>query len=190
MRRMLSFAALSLAITCSAVAEERETVVTASVAHGGFGGPEARLTTLNGGTNLLMGGKGAWLIDHTYYLGGGGFGSVRDVKDTNLNLGYGGVLFGILREPSKKFHYYFEVLVGAGSLSEPDRDRSHTGSVHHSDSFFVVEPAVGGSINLSEFATLNGGLSYRMIEGNDIAGMDDSDLSGLALQVNVMFGKF
>lgn len=189
MGRMLSILAAGLLFAGSAVAEERETVLTGQVEHGGFGGPEARITRLNGGTNLLMGGKGAWLIDHTYYVGGGGFGTVRDVKDTQLNLGYGGVLLGILREPSKKFHYYFEVLVGAGSLNEPGNDM-HEGTVHRSDSLFVVEPAFGGSINFAPFATFNAGLSYRVIEGADNASVSNSDVSGLALQVNVMFGKF
>jgi len=186
---MLSAVTLGLLVAGTAVAEEREAVLTGKVEHGGFVGPEARITNLNGGTNVLMGGKGAWLIDHTYYLGVGGFGSVRDVKDTQLNLGYGGVLLGILREPSKKFHYYGEVLVGAGSLNEPGNDM-HEGVVHRSDSLFVVEPAIGGSINLTEFATFNAGLSYRVIEGTNNATISNSDVSGLALQVNVMFRKF
>ncbi len=189
MRGMLSFALLGLAIACPAAAVERETLLPENVVHGFFGGPEARISAINGGANLLLGAKGAWLIDHTYYVGGAGFHTVRDIKDTDLRLGYGGLVLGVFREPSKQIHSYIELLVGAGALGEPDNPH-HSGAVHKRDSVFVVEPAVGVTVNLGQFVTLNSGLSYRMIEGSDIAEVSDSGFSGLSLHVNAMFGRF
>lgn len=81
---------------------------------GGFGGPELRLTQLDNETNYLMGGKGAWLVDHRFYLGGAGFGSTKTIGDTNMRLGYGGVMLGYIF-PSTKIHTVsVELVAGAG----------------------------------------------------------------------------
>ena len=58
---------IALTITSQAYAQERETFFQGEIASGGFGGPELRISQIDGETNLLMGGKGAWLIDHQFY---------------------------------------------------------------------------------------------------------------------------
>ena len=55
-------------------AHAEETLFDGNITHGWFFGPAWKMTSLNGETTHLSGGRGAWIINHTYMLGFGGYG--------------------------------------------------------------------------------------------------------------------
>ncbi|MDH5258009.1 MAG: hypothetical protein OEX07_08365 [Gammaproteobacteria bacterium] len=180
------FIPIFLLSACSSIfAGERDSFFSSDIKHGGFGGPTIHFTEINGETNYLVGGQGAWLINQKYYLGGAGYGSIKDVEDTNEKLDYGGLLAGMKFDPLNKIHYSADILVGMGSL---DDDSSNSNSSE--DIFLVIEPGVYVNISLTRFAELDIGITYRYINGSDQQDMSDSDLSSVSIGASVMFGKF
>ena len=165
---------------------ERQTLFKGEVSNGGFGGPEARISQIDGETNVLMGGKGAWLINNKYYLGGAGTGAMKTLGTENYDFGYGGIMFGFILKPHSVINYSFELVAGAGGLSK----RSQSNDDGEEDIVWVVEPAAYASLNLTDFAKATVGVSYRSVYGSSITGLSDSDLSGLSANIALLFGKF
>jgi len=62
------------AMTVVATGQEAETLFAGEVVHGGFGGPVLKASTVNGSPALFVGGRGGWIINHSFILGGGGDG--------------------------------------------------------------------------------------------------------------------
>jgi len=175
-------------------AEERNTLFSMhGMHHGGFGGPVLKATKIGDNTNYLMGGKGAWLINHQFYLGGGGQGTLKDINSEGERMAYGGLIFGYIGQPNKPVNYSLEMLIGGGRIGMSglhDEVTSHNTQGDSSDGFFAAEPAVLVNFNLSRFATASVGLSYRYISGSNQATLTDSELSGLTAQLSFMFGRF
>ena len=49
-----------------------EQLVSGKIESGGFGAPVWKITQINGETAMLTGGRGGWIINHTFVIGGGG----------------------------------------------------------------------------------------------------------------------
>lgn len=188
MNKKLIAMALALLVATPAFCEERDTLLKGNVTHGGFGGPEIRFTQIDGKGNALIGGKGAWLVNHQYYLGGAGFGAVKKFGNEDLSLGYGGLLMGYIFPSQKLFTYSVELLAGAGGISRNDNVASYGN--HQEDTIIVFEPAVYAQLNLTKFANINAGISYRTIGDSNTSGLSNSDLSGLSANINIVFGAF
>jgi hypothetical protein len=178
---LLSFALMSF--LSLAHAEQRQTLVESqSLESDGFGGPTLSFTQVNDNATWAMGGKGAWLINHRFYLGGGGFNTFLAESDNDGLLQHEGVILGYIAQPNKVIHFTFEVLVGGGQLILDEQDGV--------DYVFAAEPQAYMSINVASFAVVNIGASYRYISGSNDSTLSDSTLSGAALNMNIMFGKF
>lgn len=164
-------------------ASDREVLLSSNgYDSGGFGGPSLTFTQLNGHTTWGSGGKGAWLVNHTYYLGGGGFNTFLNESDQDGLIQHEGVIFGYIMKPNNVFHFTFELLIGGGQLLLDGVDKV--------DGFFAAEPQASLSVNLASFMVANVGVSYRYISGSEHDVFTDSKLSGSAININVMFGKF
>ena len=51
---------------------------------GGFGGPVLKVTRINDVFGLIVGGRGGWIYKHTYAIGGGFYGLLRDIEVENI----------------------------------------------------------------------------------------------------------
>ena len=158
------------------------------VEHGGFGGPVLRFTQINGEFGVLTGGRGGWIIDHRFVLGGGGCGLANRIEIPNttgakLEMGYGGGMVEVIIASDELIHFSMECLVGAGGLTSPD-DRGKD------DAFFVLEPGANLMLNVTKFFRFGLGASYRYIQGASYKGIDSSDLSGPAAVLTFKFGSF
>ncbi|MDH5218035.1 MAG: hypothetical protein OEX19_10085, partial [Gammaproteobacteria bacterium] len=114
---------LSLVFLSSASqAMERETLIghKDDIHHGGMGGVIIKGTNIGGTNQVMVGGKGAWLIDHQLYIGGSGYGATRELNanNTNYNIGLGGVMMGYFFLPHKLIHVGTEIVVGGGGIAE------------------------------------------------------------------------
>jgi hypothetical protein len=183
-----------LLIITPASAQERETLFSNNqVSHGAFAGLLGKFSQISGESATFAGGKAAWLINHSYYVGGGGFTTLGDIKitddakaETKYGLVYGGFLVGYIYEQHKYLHYYYDILVGKGSLSaKGDSDKPD-------DGLLLFEPSFDVSLGLSKYADFNIGVSYRYVIGSssDDKKLSNGKMSSLALNLSINFGKF
>lgn len=176
---------------------QEETLVCGEVESGGFGGPAVQLTQINGEGAVLVGGRGGWIINHTFVLGGGGYGLVTDVSakiaDTAkglryLEMGYGGLDLEFIASSNRLVHLSFGLLVGGGGVRY--KDERITVSNESMDSFFVLEPSAHINLNVTHFFRIAAGVSYRYVNGVNSPITSNTDLSGPSAILTLKFGKF
>jgi hypothetical protein len=183
-------------VSFSALAQE-ETLIGESIESGGFGGPVVKFGSINGSSGILVGGRGGWIINHAYILGGGGYGLANNVKaktlgpndERYLNFGYGGLELEYVSDSDRLIHYSFMTLIGAGGVGWRD-DNIRTGSNGDDASFFILEPAANVTLNVSKFFRISAGVSYRYITGTESAAASNADLSGPSAVLTLRFGQF
>lgn len=155
-----------------------------------------------GGPGIFTGGRGAWVINfdktRALHIGGGGYGLttkhlIDDItvegETPHLAFGYGGLELGYVNRSNRLLHLTAQTLIGAGGAMYRDRefrwDRSET-----PDPVFVMEPEVGAELNLTTFARLTAGISYRWISGLKLDGVQEQDLNGFNGVFSIVFGSF
>jgi hypothetical protein len=186
---------LLIVFTCTLMAQE--TLFSGTVTHGGFGAPEIKFTQIGDNFGVLVGGKGGWIINHIFVIGGGGYGLVNNIPTNNiinnermnLNFGYGGLILEYIQDWDKLLHYSFSALIGGGALSFRDR-RNHQLEDSDITSFFIVEPGANAEVNIASFFRLNAGISYRLIPSVNFDRFNEQNMSGLAINLTFKFGKF
>lgn len=190
----LATSAAGLLSASPGAAQQPETLLGRDFESGGFGGPTVQVMDMGDDVAVFVGGRGGWIINHVLSIGGGGWGltnkvatSVTDTAggDTRLNVGYGGVILEYTLRPYELVHYSASLLAGwgsagYGSLEAPDA----------SDTFFVLEPAAGAELNVTEFFRLVLGVSWRFTQGLELEGFTDEDMSQAAGVVTFKFGSF
>lgn len=191
---MLLFAILLLALPLNA--QEAETLIGGDIESGGFGGPVLKFGPINGETGVLVGGRGGWIINHTFILGGGGYGLVSNVKartadsvlGNRLMMGYGGLELEYVASSNQLVHLSIHALIGGGAVSYQTNNASmRNGS---SDAFFIAEPGVSVNLNVTKFFRIAAGASYRYVAGLASKLSTNADLSGPTGVLTLKFGKF
>ncbi len=184
-----------------------ETLFSGDLSHGGFGGPVVKFSQVNGENSVLVGGRGGWIINHSFIIGGGGCGLVNKIKvpsvyDENGNqadlvFGYGGLELEYIGRPNNLVHYSMYVLLGGGGISNSVYEKDHDGYKDHdhynnidSDVVWVVEPALNVTLNVTSFFRISAGAGYRYVTGANLAGTSNSDLSNTSFNLSFRFGKF
>lgn len=189
-----AFILLVLFLAISSAAEE-ETLVGKEIHSGGYGAPVWKLTSINGRTTSLSGGRGAWLINHKFGIGGGGYGTVTDVKSEftlddqplYIRLDYGGVELEYIHQSDKVLHWTVHALLGKGTVKlrqhKPDRDVQ-------SDAIYLLEPSLNADVNIATWFRIGFGISYRYAIDLDLAPLASSAMNGLSGTLCLKFGSF
>ncbi len=198
-------AAIMILLALAAVPSfgQERTLISGPVAHGGFGGPQLMLGQVKGETAVLMGGWGAWLINHTIIIGGGGYGLVNDLpagqaatgEDRYLKFDYGGMTLGFIFGSDRLVHLTAHSLIGPGSVGYRYHSWPEEGGEEDlvQDLVFVIQPTLGVELNVTRFFRIVAGGSYRyVIGGDDLADIDITadDLCGFGAELTLKFGKF
>ncbi|MCE5249827.1 hypothetical protein LLG96_06355 [bacterium] len=190
-----------LMFASSTVRAQEETLIKGNVVHGGFGGPVVKVTSFNGKVEWMTGGRGGWIINHSFILGGGGYGltsepdapgaaiDVYGENELKTGFGYGGVEMEYIFRPNKLIHCSVYTLIGGGGVNYYVNTDT-TDNFDRADAVFVFEPAFNGTLNVTKWFRISTGVSYRLVSGLDLAGLKDSDVSGLAGSLTFRFGKF
>ena len=183
----------------------QETLFSGDVEHGGYGGFVLKGSTVRGTPQLFLGGYGGWFINRTIMIGGGGYGMVSrvsasdavpklDGKTPEIGLGYGGFVVEYTHNSNSLVHFTGQALIGAGGAGYIWRDQlfdtEYDFNDTPSDSFFTVEFGANVELNVSSFARVAIGGSYRFVSGLDLVGLSDKDLSGPGGNITFKFGKF
>lgn len=177
--------------------------------HGGYGGVTASYSNIGGRDAILVGGRGAWLINHRIGIGLAGTGFITESKaDAQLNDryqllgGYGGLFLEFIINPESPVHVSFPITIGAGGVSYARSHNSFRGNDfdfldEDSQAFFVVEPGIELELNVVRFMRVAFGASYRYTSDIDLnyatsgqAITTKDALRGLSGGITLKFGKF
>jgi hypothetical protein len=177
---------------------EPEVLIKKGVRHGGWGGPVMHVSSLRDRAAVFVGGRGGWLIDGRFTIGGGGFGLTNRIpapggvgrpgESLDLQMGYGGGWLEYTFRPLKLVHLSAGLLIGGGEFSLRFRHGGAYGSGN--DGFFILEPALMAELNLAKVVRADVGVAYRWIAGADMGDLSYSDVSGPSAVVAFKFGKF
>ncbi len=195
---------LLLSIMMMPLMAQQVTLFSGPYTHGGYGGPRLMASTIDDELGILVGGHGGWVVNHTLFIGGGGYALANQINapitaegtQEYIDFGYGGVEVGAIIGSNKLVHLRVSTLIGAGGMSTSLRDYANNEHDHHdldhsSDAFFIAEPTVEVVVNMTPWMRLTAGASYRLIDGVESdSDFTDTDFSGPSAVVSVNFGKF
>lgn len=185
--------------------------------NGGYGAIMVNYSEIMNRDAIVVGGRGAWVVDHNFGLGLGGYGFMTDPQMDNvkgeeyqINGGYGGLILEPIVGAKKPVHLSFPILIGAGGVAynkhwqeyEPDYEYDYE-TYEDSDAFFVVEPGVEVEFNMLKFFRLGLSVSYRYTSDISLSYKDDTIgaptpnvigspdmLRGFNYGIVMKFGKF
>ncbi len=203
--RTFVFIFVSLLISAQTFAQE-ETLISGPVENGGYGGPVVKFSTVSDKFAVLVGGYGGWLINHSFMIGGGGYGLVNSIHasraaqtyygtgdNLRVQFGYGGLVLEYIGIPNNLIHFSVSALIGAGGVNYNylyDVYLPYFENTQHNSSCFVLEPTAGVELNVTPFFRMNAGVGYRLVRGTDLPGITDADLSNVSGHITFKFGKF
>jgi hypothetical protein len=197
MRKILALM-IALMITSSAFAQ-METVFSGRLENGGYGGAIVKIGDIDGEAAVWLGGKGGWIINHSFVIGGGGYGLVTENKEVHylngehqkLVIGYGGLILEYINNPINIVHITGGVLIGGGGAGHAYRnDYYDEWNSNSTDAFFAMEPNLGLELNIATYVRAELGVSYLYTSGIELYDADDEDVSGPAGYLVLKFGAF
>ena len=190
--------------------DQVETIFSKSKSNGGYGAFSIGYSQIDGRDALITGARGAFIFDHSFAIGLGGYGFVNNLDYNSyrhdnpedrfmLAGGYGGVFFEPIIGGTKPVHVSFPILVGMGGVAlvennswgwNWDIDPYHPGYEYDHDLFFVFEPAVELEFNLTRFFRAAAYASYRFTSEIELYETDNDVLKGFNFGMTFKFGKF
>lgn len=187
--------------------KEQTLFESGSYKSGGYGAPEVKFTNVNDKFGVLVGGRGAWILNSTFAIGGAGYGLVtshsisdyftREDTVAYLRTGYGGLYLSYINSSSELVHFTINTLIGAGgasytsSISDLLNDNNrHDSKVYESSAYFIFEPQLGMEINVVKVFRIELTAGYRFISGLELSRTKSSDLSGFSGGIAFKFGSF
>ncbi|MCL5991856.1 MAG: hypothetical protein M1419_07115, partial [Bacteroidetes bacterium] len=207
-RAIYIFPMSTMALEVKQDTDESETLFgNGEITHGGYGAVELKLTQLQGEMGLLIGGRGGWIINNSFSIGGGGYGLVTSQKINNyptyyddssayLRVGWGGLFVEYINSSNKLIHFTVNTLIGAGGASytrsyhDGMNNWNNDGWMYESTPFFVVEPGATIDLNVAKFFRISLGASYRFVSGVELSKSTNKDFSGPSANLAFKFGKF
>lgn len=181
---------------------EIQTLFSGKIKHGGYLGIDMRYTEIKGASAMEMGGRLAWIINHSFALGVGGNGFISGlaIEDYSgdgyfeMAGGYGGLLLEPIFFPKKAVHLSMPVIIGAGGLAynADTYDEYHPFDSYYrnTDAFFMVNPGIELELNVMRFFRVALGGYYRWAYDVDIPGLKHDVLNGFSGGMALKFGFF
>lgn len=179
-----------------------QTILSRNRSNGGYGAISIGYTEIDNKDAIVMGARGAWIINHSFALGLGGYGFINDINydnpfnndlDYNLAGGYGGLILEPILAPRLPVHLSFPVLFGVGGVAYVEHHNNWDywwDSDNNSDVFWVVEPAVELEFNMTRYFRMAATASYRFTSNINMQNTDPEILNGFNVGMVFKFGKF
>ena len=186
MGRLLTVAVL-LGATGTASAQE-QTLLSGGIESGGWGGPVVAFTSINGQFAVMAGGRGAWLINSTFGLGGAGYGLTNEIQiDPNgpprqIEMGYGGLDLEVIVQSDNVIHFTVNALIGGGAITPTGGGLA--------DGIFVFQPQANVDVNLTGFMRIGLGGGYRFVADVDFSGLTNGMFRSGFGALTFKFGSF
>lgn len=183
---------------------EMKTLFGKHRSNGGYGAFWMGYSTVDNKHALQFGGRGSWIIQHSFAIGFGGTGFINEYhydvildKDVFLSGGYGGIYLEPIIFPKQPVHLAFPVLFGAGGISFISYNDVNWNSnfVEDYEAFLIIEPGVELELNLTRFMRVSFGTTYRYPTAFDVGqsspgSADTRSLEGFTYNVVFKFGSF
>ncbi len=185
-RTGVGLAVAALLIAPPSLFAQQETLVRGKIESGGYGAGVVRFSDVAGEFGVMVGGRGGWIINHTFILGGGGYGLANDISidpglpGRDIEFGYGGLELTYVWASPRLLHATFTALIGGGSVTRSNVD----------DGVFVFEPYADAVLNVTSYFRVSGGLGYRFVSGVNFPDLGNSDFASLFAELALNFGKF
>lgn len=168
----LSMMLLATALVRAQSPQGTETVIKGKKQLGFIVIPEVKFSRVNGKFANFVGANMGLVVKPDFFIGLGGYG--RPTETSSAQVGYGGLVLQYTLRPHKLIHYSIGGMLGAGSAQLCPK------------TFFVAEPQVTASVNVTEWFRVGFGGGYRFI-GN--TGWANSLLRGPSANVTLGFGR-
>ena len=184
-KHLLILFVLMMVIPFSAFSEEK-TLVGDGFDNGGYGGPVVKFMSLSGDLAVVVGGRGGWIINHTFVIGGGGYGLASDIEidGNDLNLDYGGFELEYIWRSDSLLHFTIHMGIGGGKVEMID-------PVYVQDKFFYLEPTFNLELNLLKWLRINTGVGYLWVDNiQGMPGLSTSDVRSVTGTILLKFGWF
>lgn len=189
---------------------QRESLFEGEIENGGFGAVSIKFSNVKNKSAVLVGGYGGWLVNHKLLIGLGGYGLVNNiaadrevasiynfVREPLVTFGYGGAVFEYYINPNSIVHTSVSCLIGGGGVlyrqgGAGEFFDSHWGDPYktNTSTVFVLEPGASIELNVASYMKIGLNASYRMVNGVDLVGLKNSDLSNFSGGISFKFGKF
>lgn len=208
MKNLIKSLFFALLLTCAALvtqAQDTESSTETKTLLSGKGkfksvglmlAPSYQLSTFDGATASLINLRAGAVFGNRLTVGGfytASLGDTRPDSETvpGIYMDYraAGGLIEYTLMADKVVHLTFPLQIGGGEVemdSNTDNDFNQFGE----STFFMVEPAVLLEVNLHKYVRLNAGVAYRWVSDMTYRNLDQSDISGLSMQVGLKFGWF
>lgn len=172
---------------------------------GGYGGFNTAFSEIDGRNTVFFGGQGGWVINHSFVLGGGGYGFSTALKydealDDRYQFegGYGGLMLEFIINPTHVFHFNFPLLIGGGGVRYAPNNKDYSSFSQEDDAaFFVLQPGAEIQVNLLPFMRVALGARYRFTSNVSLryadsgqAIVNEAFLRGFSGNISFKFGKF
>lgn len=178
-------------------------------ASGGYVALSNKFTELNGSFANLTEIYGGWYINHKFLLGLGAAAATNNIRvpmekrvlaDRDMSYAYG--QFGLMTEyvlwSHRVIHLSFHAMTGAGFTTQYIRNAwehedyydRYNQYPHDTNWFYVVEPGIKLEMNVLKWMRFSPGLSYRAVYESNPESLTNEQLSGMALNLTLKFGKF
>jgi hypothetical protein len=191
--RLLTVSVLTVLISIAAMGDER-TVFDESDVWKLYSRLEAKFTEFDGESAQLGGVTVGTLLNERIGFALSAYTLLNsitlehsDFEDIDsFDLWLGGVLIDYTFAPRDLIHLNMGVLLGGGRIEA----KARTTGKRESEDFALVEPGLNLLVNLTKTIEFGIGVSYRFVDGYDRAGVDDSDMSGVAGSVFLRLTEF
>ncbi len=155
--------------------------------------PEVKLTSISGEAAGLAGIQMGPMLSRTFYTGLGYYTLISNVESGQagydslkaFDLWYAGLTLDYTFFSTKLVHGSVGALFGGGHVSA---GLSAGGS--ENANLFVADPGVNLLVNVTKTMELGIGASYRFMQGSDIPGFSNSDLSGPTASLFVRWNEW
>ncbi len=188
--------------------EDKKTLLSNRALTGGFVALTGKGGQLNKQEDLWMGGEVAAIFGNDFGIGVAGYGLVNTVRSKNLNFngkelyyqaGYGGLFIEPAFFEDRVLNLSFPTVLGGGGIAEsripgvidlPEDFDLDEDDLYNTDLFWVVEPSVAISLNISNWMKLTAGASYRYVYQLDLPNTSDDIMNGINGNVSLKLGWF
>jgi len=183
--------------------EEIETLAGPNTYHGGYGAVSIVATQFNDKDIMLLGFKGAWVINRVLGIGLEGYGIIPIAEYDNIGTsfstnsravgGYGGLFLEPILMSNKVVHVTLPVSGGAGWVGyvEDWEDNYYTqNDLIDGDVFWYIQPGANLEVNVARNFRVDLGAYYRLTQDLHLLNTPGSAFDGWNYYLTLKFGKF
>ncbi|MBN1819458.1 MAG: hypothetical protein JW833_02010 [Prolixibacteraceae bacterium] len=183
--------------------DEIQTIFSKNKSNGGYGAFTFGYSQIDGKDAFVTGARGAFIVDHSFAIGIGGYGFVNDLSykeiltgyDSYVGLagGYGGIFIEPIIGSRMPVHVSFPVLFGIGGVAlvdDTDWWNNHYSYDDEADVYLVIEPSAEVELNLTKFFRAAAYVSYRYTSDVELTSTDPEVLRGWNMGLTFKLGKF